>query len=285
MERKVTVPDLIKRKGVGEPIVCITAYDFPFTRIVDSAGIDLILVGDSLGMVVQGMDTTLPVTMDEMVYHCRMVTRARPRALVVGDLPFLSYQVSRSDAVANAGRLIKDGGVEAVKLEGGVAIAETIAAIAAVDIPIVGHIGLTPQSVHRMGGHKVQGRRHGQAAGQRERLIADALAVEEAGAFAVVLEGIPLDLAAELTERLSIPTIGIGAGPHCDGQILVLHDVLGLCERFTPRFAKRYAELRQIATEAVRAYADEVRSGAFPTLGHSFHSLKPVAPVAKAAEG
>ncbi|HVN87701.1 MAG TPA: 3-methyl-2-oxobutanoate hydroxymethyltransferase [Candidatus Binatia bacterium] len=284
MERKVTVPDLIKRKGVGEPIVCITAYDFPFTRIVDSAGIDLILVGDSLGMVVQGLDTTLPVTMDEMVYHCRMVTRARPRALVVGDLPFLSYQVSAADAVANAGRLIKDGGVEAVKLEGGVAVAETIAAIAAVDIPVMGHIGLTPQSVHRMGGHKVQGRQRGSKVGQRERVIADAVAVEEAGAFAVVLEGMPRDLAAEITERLTIPTIGIGAGPDCDGQILVLHDVLGLGDRVSPRFAKRYAELRHVASEAVRAYVEDVRGGVFPTEQHSFHSLTPV-PNKVAAQG
>jgi 3-methyl-2-oxobutanoate hydroxymethyltransferase len=276
MERKVTVPDLIRRKGSGEPIAAITAYDFPFARIVDSAGIDLILVGDSLGMVVQGLDTTLPVTMDEMIYHCRMVTRARPRALVVGDLPFLSYQVNPSEAVKNAGRLIKEGGVEAVKLEGGVAVAETIAAMASVDIPVMGHIGLTPQSVHRMGGHKVQGRARGAKPGHRERVIADAVAVEEAGAFAVVLEGIPRDLAGEITQRLSIPTIGIGGGPDCDGQILVLHDVLGLTDRVSPRFAKRYAEVWHVASEAVRAYVEDVRSGVFPTDQHAFHSLTPV---------
>jgi 3-methyl-2-oxobutanoate hydroxymethyltransferase len=284
MERKVTVPDLLKRKGVGEPIVAITAYDFPFTRIVDSAGIDLILVGDSLGMVVQGLDTTLPVSMEEMIYHCRMVTRARPRALVVGDLPFLSYQVTVHDAVANAGRLIKEGNVEAVKLEGGVTVAETIRAIASVDIPIMGHIGLTPQSVHRMGGHKVQGRQRGSKVGQRERVIDDALAVEDAGAFAVVLEGIPRDLATEITERLSIPTIGIGAGPDCDGQILVLHDVLGLSEGMSPRFAKRYAEVWHVASEAVRAYVEDVHSGVFPTDQHAFHSLTPV-PGKVAAQG
>src|SRR5512139_2612110 len=227
MERKVTVPELMKRKG-GDPIVALTAYDYPFGRIADEAGVDLILVGDSLGMVVQGMDSTLPVTMDEMVYHCRMVARARRRALLVADLPFLSYQVSVSDAVANAGRLIKDGGAEAVKLEGGVVMADTIRAIAGVDIPVMGHIGLTPQSVHRMGGHKVQGKKRGHAPGERERLLEDAAAVEEAGAFALVLEGIPLDLAAEITERVSIPTIGIGAGARCDGQVLVLHDLLGL---------------------------------------------------------
>jgi 3-methyl-2-oxobutanoate hydroxymethyltransferase len=276
MPQKVTVPEILKRKG-ADPIVALTAYDFPFGRIVDQAGVDVILVGDSLGMVVQGLETTLPVTMDEVVYHCRMVARARQRALVVADLPFLSYQVSVSDAVANAGRLIKEGAAEAVKLEGGIAVAETIRTLALVDIPVMGHIGLTPQSVHRMGGHKVQGRRHGGRAGDRDRVLADALAVEEAGAFAVVLEGIPIDLAAEITERLSIPTIGIGAGPHCDGQILVLHDVLGLCQQFTPKFAKRYAELWAAAGAAVSAYVAEVRSGQFPTEAHSFHVPKPVA--------
>jgi 3-methyl-2-oxobutanoate hydroxymethyltransferase len=285
MERKVTVPDILKRKGGSDPIVALTAYDFPFGRIADTAGVDIILVGDSLGMVVQGMDTTLPVTMDEMVYHCRMVARARRRALLLADLPFLSYQVSPADAVANAGRLIKEGGAEAVKLEGGLAMADTIGAIAGVDIPVMGHIGLTPQSVHRMGGHKVQGQRRGDRPGQRDRLIEDALAVE--GAFAIVLEGIPLDLAAEITGRLTIPTIGIGAGPHCDGQILVLHDVLGLCERIAPKFAKRYAELWQAAGDAIGAYAREVRSGTFPTDAHSFHSLVtvPAEQARVAAEG
>jgi 3-methyl-2-oxobutanoate hydroxymethyltransferase len=273
----------LKRKGGRDPIVALTAYDFPFGRIADEAGVDVILVGDSLGMVVQGMDTTLPVTMDEIIYHCRMVARARRRALLVGDLPFLSYQISVSEAVANAGRLIKEGAAEAVKLEGGVVMADTIRAIARVDIPVMGHVGLTPQSVHRMGGHKVQGKRHGAGPGQRERLIEDALAVEEAGAFAVVLEGIPLDLAAEITRQLTIPTIGIGAGRHCDGQILVLHDVLGLCDSFTPKFAKRYAELWQVAGDAIGAYAREVRAGAFPADEHSFHSLVTVSREEKAA--
>jgi 3-methyl-2-oxobutanoate hydroxymethyltransferase len=285
MERKVTVPDIQKRKG-GDPIVALTAYDFPFGRIADESGVDLILVGDSVGMVVQGMDTTLPVTMDEIIYHSRMVARARRRALLVADLPFGSYQVSISAAVANASRLIKEGGVEAVKLEGGIPMAETIRAIASVDIPVMGHIGLTPQSVHRMGGHRVQGQRHGEKAGQRERIIDDALAVEDAGAFAIVLEGMPLDLAAEITDRLTIPTIGIGAGPHCDGQILVLHDVLGLCNGFSPKFAKRYAELWQAAGDAIADYAREVRSHAFPTDAQSFHSLVTVPREDKqAAEG
>jgi 3-methyl-2-oxobutanoate hydroxymethyltransferase len=286
MDRKVTVPDILRRKGGSDPIVALTAYDFPFGRIADEAGVDVILVGDSLGMVVQGMDTTLPVTMDEMVYHSRMVARARRRALLVCDLPFLSYQVSTAEALANAGRLIKEGAAEAVKLEGGIAVADTIRAIASVDIPVMGHIGLTPQSVHRMGGHKVQGQRRGERPGQRERVIEDALAVEEAGAFAVVLEGIPLDLAAEITSRLTIPTIGIGAGPHCDGQILVLHDVLGLCDRFVPKFAKRYAELWSAAGDAIGTYAREVRNGTFPSDAHSFHSLVTVPRDEKvAAEG
>jgi 3-methyl-2-oxobutanoate hydroxymethyltransferase len=285
MEQKVTVPEIVKAKASGRPIVALTAYDFPFARIADQAGVDLLLVGDSLGMVVQGHENTLPVTMDEMVYHTRMVARGRRRALLVADLPFLSYQISPTDAVANAGRLIKEGGAEAVKLEGGAAVAETIARIAAVDIPVMGHIGLTPQSVHRMGGHKVQGRKRGQAPGQRERLIDDALAVESAGAFAIVLEGMPLDLAAEITEQLEIPTIGIGAGPHCDGQILVLHDVLGLGERTAPRFAKRYADLWSAAREAVEAYAGEVRGAAFPTAAHSFASLATVPVKDVAAKG
>ncbi len=270
MERKVTVPDLQRMKEAGTRITALTAYDFPFGRIADAAGIDVILVGDSLGMVVQGLDTTLPVTVEETIYHCRMVARARQRALLVGDLPFLSYQVSVPDAIRNAGRLIKEGGAEAVKLEGGLVMAETIRALAAVDIPVMGHVGLTPQSVHRMGGHRVQGRRRGRGPGARDRVLADSLAVEQAGAFAVVLEGIPLDLAAQITARLAIPTIGIGAGPHCDGQILVLHDVLGLYDRLTPKFVKRYAELGRTATDAIAEYAREVRSGAFPDEAHSF---------------
>jgi 3-methyl-2-oxobutanoate hydroxymethyltransferase len=270
MERKVTVPDLQRMKEAGTKITALTAYDFPFGRLVDEAGIDVILVGDTLGMVVQGLDTTLPVTIEDIVYHCRMVARARRRALVVGDMPFLSYQVSVQDALRNAGRLIKEGGAEAVKLEGGLAMAETIRALAAVDIPVMGHVGLTPQSVHRMGGHRVQGRRRGRGPGERQRVIADAIAVAEAGAFAVVLEGIPLDLAAEITEQLPIPTIGIGAGRHCDGQILVLHDLLGLFDRFTPKFVKRYAEIGRATTEAVGRYVREVRDGSFPDEAHSF---------------
>ncbi|HEY2388185.1 MAG TPA: 3-methyl-2-oxobutanoate hydroxymethyltransferase [Candidatus Binatia bacterium] len=270
MERKVTVPDLQRMKEAGTRITALTAYDFPFGRIVDDAGIDVILVGDTLGMVVQGLDTTLPVTLDEIIYHCRMVARGRRRALLVGDLPFLSYQVSVEDALRNAGRLMKEGAVEAVKLEGGIVMADVIQALTSRDIPVMGHVGLTPQSVHRMGGHRVQGRRRGRGPGERQRVIEDALAVAEAGAFSVVLEGIPLDLAAEITEQLPIPTIGIGAGRHCDGQILVLHDLLGLFDRFTPKFVKRYAELGQAASAAVATYVREVREGAFPDDAHSF---------------
>jgi 3-methyl-2-oxobutanoate hydroxymethyltransferase len=223
---------------------------------------------------VQGLDTTLPVTVDEIIYHLKMVARARTRALVVGDLPFLSYQVSTEEALRNAGRMMKEGGAEAVKLEGGVNVAATIAALTAVDIPVMGHVGLTPQSVHRMGGHKVQGKKHGRMAGGRERLLEDAAAVEEAGAFAIVLEGIPLDLAAEITERLTIPTIGIGAGVHCDGQVLVMHDLLGLFDKFAPKFSKRYVNLKEIVTGAVKQYIDEVQESAFPTDAHSFHPPK-----------
>jgi 3-methyl-2-oxobutanoate hydroxymethyltransferase len=270
MERKVKVPDLQQMKEAGTKITALTAYDFPFGRVVDDAGIDVILVGDTLGMVVQGLDTTLPVTLDEIVYHSRMVARARRRALLVGDMPFGTYQVSVEDAVRNASRLMKEGAVEAVKLEGGVRMAETIAAITSVDIPVMGHVGLTPQSVHRMGGHKVQGRKRGSAPGGRKRVIEDAVAVEAAGAFAVVLEGIPVDLASEITAKLAIPTIGIGAGRHCDGQILVLHDLLGLFDGFSPKFAKRYAEIGQLAREAIATYVGEVRAEAFPDAAHSY---------------
>ncbi|GBD27318.1 3-methyl-2-oxobutanoate hydroxymethyltransferase [bacterium HR30] len=269
MQGKITVPEIRARKGSGLPIVALTAYDYPFARLVDQVGVDVILVGDSLGMVVQGLDTTLPVTLEEIVYHSRMVARACRHALLVADLPFGSYQVSPRSAVANAARLLKEGGAEAVKLEGGIHMARTIRALAEVDIPVMGHIGLTPQSVHRMGGHKVQGRRPA----EQERLLEDALAVEEAGAFAVVLEGIPRELAAEITAQLTIPTIGIGAGPDCDGQILVLHDVLGLTEGRSPKFAKRYAALRETVVAALQSYVNEVRGGLFPTDEHSFHTL------------
>ena len=268
---KISVPELQRLKASGQKITALTAYDYPFARILDECGIDFLLVGDSLGTTVQGADTTLPVTMDDMVYHLRLVNRAHPRALIVGDMPFLSYQAGICDAIANAGRLLKEGGAEAVKLEGGVNIARVIKAIVNVDIPVMGHIGLTPQSVHRMGGYKVQGKKSGRQPGARERLIEDAEAVTNAGAFAVVLEGVPMDLAAEITDMLPIPTIGIGAGPHCDGQILVMHDLLGISGDFTPKFVKRYANLEQVVADAVSAYISEVREQAFPRDEHSFH--------------
>ena len=268
---KISVPELQRLKASGQKITALTAYDYPFARILDECGIDFLLVGDSLGTTVQGEDTTLPVSMDEMVYHVRLVSRARPRALVVGDMPFLSYQAGICEAIANAGRLLKEGGAEAVKLEGGVNIARVMKAIVNVDIPVMAHIGLTPQSVHRMGGFKVQGKKSGRQPGARERLIEDAEAVTNAGAFAVVLEGVPMDLAAEITDMLPIPTIGIGAGPHCDGQILVMHDVLGMSDDFTPKFVKRYANLKGVIEDAVNAYISDVREQAFPQDEHSFH--------------
>jgi 3-methyl-2-oxobutanoate hydroxymethyltransferase len=275
--KKVTVPDLGRMKAAGERITMVTAYDCAFARLLDEAGVDMLLVGDSLGMVVQGNETTLPVTLDEMVYHTRLVSRGAPYALVVGDLPFGSYQASSTQGVESAIRLVKEGGAQAVKLEGGLAMADTIERIASVDIPVMGHVGLTPQSVHRMGGHRVQGRRHGHAPGGRERVIEDAKAVEAAGAFAVVLECIPLDLAGEITAMLSIPTIGIGAGVHCDGQVLVLHDLIGLSNAWTPRFAKRYAEVGREVVRAASEYVREVKGRVFPSEAQAFQPQKPTA--------
>ena len=264
-EHRITVRSLAARKRRGEPISMLTAYDVTFARIFDLAGIDLLLVGDSLGNVVQGCDTTLPVTLDEVIYHTRLVARGAQRALVIGDMPFGSYQVCPEDAVRSAVRLVKEGGAAAVKLEGGVSAAPAIARITNAQIPVMGHVGLTPQSIHRMGGMRVQGR--GEKG--RARVIEDALAVEEAGAFAVVLEGVPADLAREITARLAIPTIGIGAGVHCDGQVLVMHDLLGLGD-WTPSFVKQYANLGGLASQAARAFAEEVGNRKFPDEAHSY---------------
>jgi len=262
----MTIQELWKKKAEGRKITALTAYDYPFAKIVDEAGIDMILVGDSLAMVVQGKENTLPVTMEEMVYHTSMVVRAVKNALVIGDMPYLSYQVSVEEAVRNAGRFIKEAGAHGVKVEGGSEVLPQIKAMTKAEIPVLGHIGLTPQAILRMGGFKVQGRTEE----QRKRLIEDALSLEDAGAFAIVLEAIPMDLAKEITEKLSIPTIGIGAGPHCDGQILVLHDILGLFERFTPRFVKRYANLKELSLQAIRQYKEEVEKGLFPQEEHGF---------------
>ena len=263
---KTTILDIYKKKAEGKKITMLTAYDYPTAQIVDQAGIDMILVGDSLGMVVQGVSSTLPVTMDEMIYHTKMVSRATQSSMVVGDMPFLSYQTSASDAVRNAGRFLKEAGAEAVKLEGGSQMAEAIRAIVNAGIPVVAHIGLTPQYVHMMGGFKVQGKNDA----AREKILADARAVQDAGAFSVVLEGIPTSLGAEIHKALHIPTIGIGAGSDCDGQVLVIHDVLGLFDRFTPKFVKKYANLKDQALKAVKEYKQDVEDGRFPAEEHSF---------------
>jgi 3-methyl-2-oxobutanoate hydroxymethyltransferase len=265
-QEKITILDLGRMKVEQSKITMITAYDYPFARVFSEAGIDVILVGDSVANVYSGYDSTLPVTMDEMLYHTRAVARSNPRALVVGDMPFMSYHVSTEDAVRNAGRFLKEGGAQTVKLEGGVNVRERIRAITDMDIPVMGHIGLTPQSVHRMGGFKVQGKDDK----SRRRLIEDAQAVEEAGAFAVVLEAIPVDLAKDITGMLGIPTIGIGAGPHCDGQVLVMHDILGLTFGRRPKFVKQYADLKESAGAAVREYIAEVREGRFPTAEYTY---------------
>ena len=260
--RQVTVPEFVAAKARGHRLTMLTAYDYTMARLLDDAGVDSLLVGDSLGMVVQGQPDSLAVTLDQMMYHTRLVSRGVRRSLLVADLPFMSYQISPQQALESAGRLIKEGGAHAVKLEGGVRSADAIAAITAADIPLMGHIGLTPQSVRRLGGFKVQR--------DAERLLQDALAVEAAGAFAVVVECVPTELAARITATLKIPTIGIGAGPDCDGQILVTPDVLGLFDDIRPRFVKHYAELGQAVRHAVETYCLEVREGTFPGPEHSF---------------
>ncbi len=261
-----TIQDFLKKKHDGKKITMLTAYDYPFAKIVDEAGIDAVLVGDSLGMVVQGLENTLPVTMDEMIYHTKMVSRAVSNAMVLGDMPFMSYQAGIYDAIRNAGRFLKEGGASGVKIEGGAEVTEQIKAMSKSDIPVMAHIGLTPQSIHRMGGYKVQGKTDEAA----KKLIEEAHIVEDAGAFSLLLEAIPMELAAKITEELSIPTIGIGAGPHCDGQILVLHDVVGLFERFVPKFTKRYTNIKEDALKAITTYKEEIESGEFPSEEQSF---------------
>ncbi len=264
-EHRVTVRSLAARKRRAEPFTMLTAYDFTFARIFDEAGVDVLLVGDSLGNVVQGCDTTLPVTLDEVVYHTRLVARGVRRALVVADMPFGSYQVGPEDAVRTAIRLVKEAGAHAVKLEGGRSVAESIRRIVGAQIPVMAHVGLTPQSVNQMGGYRVQGR----GDEGRQQVIEDALAVQEAGAFAVVLEGIPETLGREVTQQLSIPTIGIGAGVHCDAQVLVMHDLLGLND-WTPSFVKQYANLGAETSKAARAYIEDVTNRKFPAQEHAY---------------
>jgi 3-methyl-2-oxobutanoate hydroxymethyltransferase len=271
-KRRLTIPDLRKMKVAGEKIAMVTAYDAAMARLVDEGGADAILVGDSLGMVFQGHDSTLPVTLEHMIYHSaavrRGLSRSHGRAHLTADMPFGSYQASADEAVKSAMRLVAEGGAEAVKLEGGADYGDVIRRIVRAGVPVMGHIGLTPQSVHKMGGYLVQGKDSEKA----RRLLRDARALEEAGCFAVVLECIPAELARVITGQLGIPTVGIGAGPHCDGQVLVVNDLLGVDGAFRPKFVKRYAELSGAVTAAVGGYAAEVKQGVFPGEEHSFHS-------------
>jgi len=268
MERKKITPvDIQAMKREGRKITMLTAYDYPMALLEDRAGIDIILVGDSLAMTVLGYENTLPVTMDEMIHHTKAVARGAKHALILGDMPFMSYNCSEREAILNAGRFMKEAGADAVKLEGGASVKETVRAIVKAGIPVMGHIGLTPQTISMLGGFKVQGK----DAQGAQKIIDDALQLEEAGAFSVLLEAVPAPIAKMVTERLSVPTIGIGAGLHCDGQVLVVHDMLGLFDRFTPKFAKRYINLSEPILKAFETYIDEVRKGAFPTDQHSFH--------------
>ena len=264
--KKITVPTLIAMKQRNEKIAALTAYDFLMAGLLDEAGVEVILVGDSVAMVFAGHETTLPITLEEIIYHTRAVRRGLQNALLVADMPFLSYQVSPEQAVLNAGRLLKEGGAEAVKLEGGSVMAETIRRIVQVGIPVMGHLGLTPQSINAFGGYALQASQEESA----KVLLEEALQLQEAGVFALVLEKIPATVAAEVTRALRIPTIGIGAGPECDGQILVTHDLLGLFEKFKPKFVRRYAEVGRIMREAFAAYREEVKAGAFPAEQESY---------------
>ena len=273
MNKRISITDLQAKKAAGEKIVMMTCYDFPSARLMDDA-VDVLFIGDTLGMVVLGYDTTIPVTMDEMLHHVKAVVRGSSRAHVLADMPFMSYQTGPADALRNAGRLLKEGGAQSVKLEGGAEVADIVRALVGAGIPVMGHIGLTPQAINQLGGYKVQGKTPAAAV----RLLNDALALEQAGAYAIVLECVPATVAQTITERLRIPTIGIGAGPHCDGQVQVFHDLLGLYSEFVPKHARRYAEVGQAIRRAVRAYADDVRSGRFPTEKESFY-------VKKGAEG
>lgn len=262
----MTIPEFQRQKRDKKKLTVVTAYDALFTRIVEQAGIEVILVGDSLGVVVQGQATTLSVTMEEMLYHAKLVAGAAQRAMVIGDMPFMSYQASQEDALRNAGRFLQ-AGAQAIKLEGGAVVVDRVAAMTRIGIPVMGHLGMTPQSVHQYGGFKVQGKTSDHA----RALLNDAKALEAAGAFAIVLEAIPAELAQAVTEQLAIPTIGIGAGPHCDGQILVLYDLLGLFDDFVPKFVKPYAHLKADALQALRRYKNEVEEGTFPNESESYH--------------
>lgn len=264
--KKLTVPDIVAMKAAGEKISVLTAYDVSFARLIDAAEIEVVLVGDSLGMVVLGYNSTVPVTMEEMLHHARAVSRGVERALLVGDMPFMSYQSGEHEALVNGGRFLKEAGCDAVKVEGGVEICPVVRTLVRAGIPVMGHIGLTPQTAGQLGGYKVQG----QDLASARRLLEAARALEAAGAFAVVLECVPLQLAEVITREISIPTIGIGAGAHCDGQVLVTHDLLGMFEKFVPSFVKAYANLAPQIREAVKTYRDQVKGGVYPDPEHSF---------------
>jgi len=266
MDKKLTIQDIVMMKQNGERVSMLTAYDASFAGLIDAAGIDMVLVGDSLGMVLLGYDSTIPVTMEEMLHHCRAASRGVKRAVLVGDMPFMSYQVSESEAIINAGRFLKEAGCDAVKLEGGTEVCDTVKAIVKAGIPVVGHIGLTPQTVSQLGGYKVQGR----DADSARRLLQSARDLEAAGVFAVVLECIPAQLSEAITKAVAMPTIGIGAGKHCDGQVLVTHDMVGMFEKFIPSFVKQYVNLAPQIKEAVGAYRQDVKNGSFPAEEHSF---------------
>ncbi len=270
MEKRMTIPEIVGKKQKGEKIAVLTAYDYPTSAILCEAGIDILLVGDSLAMVVQGRETTVPVTVEEMIYHSKWVVKANRCAVVVVDMPFLSYEVSIKEAVQNAGRIIKESGADAVKLEGGEEMTPVIRAMLKAGIPVMGHIGLTPQSVALFGGYKVQGKDLQSA----KRLIRDAKALEEAGVFSIVLESIPLEVAKIITESIKVPTIGIGAGPFCDGQVLVTHDMLGIYKGFKPKFVKLYADLHAEMLKAVKKYISEVKEGTYPSREYSY-SINP----------
>jgi len=268
---RLTIPALQAKKARGEKIVALTAYDHPLARILDEAGVDLVLVGDSLGMVVLGYDNTLPVTMEDMIHHTRPVVRATRRALVIGDMPYFSFHRSLEDSLANAARFIKEAGAQGVKVEGATPFRlKLIEALVEAEIPVMGHVGLTPQSIHRLGGFKVQGGERVEA----ERIIRDARNLEKAGVFSLILESIPLELARVITARSAVPTIGIGAGPHCDGQILVFHDLAGFSKGYLPRYVKKYADLQAVLSGAVGDYCRDVRAGLFPDDAHSYHLKK-----------
>lgn len=281
---RLTLPEIAARKasaGRGAPLAMITAYDIVSARLSDRAGADILLVGDSLGMVVLGREHTLGVTVDEIIHHARAVAAARPRAVIVGDMPFLSYHVSIPDTIRNAGRLLSEGSCHAVKLEGGRRCLRTIEHLLAADIPVMGHLGLTPQSLHRMGGFRVQAREPEGAAG----ILDDARLLAEAGVFAIVLEGIPAEVAQIVTESVSVPTIGIGAGPHCDGQVLVWHDLLGLTEGLRPKFVRQYADLGGVIVEALARFVGDVRTGAFPSAEESYHVAADVVTAVRERQG